>query len=145
MLWSRRNLEWRHSDCWYSRIGKVVCIRIFPRRLNAKEVLITHQKGEFVFPVANGSAKLSGRNYESNNPLWDGSTPWGENLSGESQGEREEFQLEETKDDEEIHKDFGGQELEKIFIYRHHVEPRSSILRAEKRIISYSTEFFWCH
>ena len=69
----------------------------------------------------------------------------GENFSGESQGEREEFQLEETKDDEEIHKDFGGQELEKIFIHRHHVEPRSSILRAEKRIISYSTEFFWCH
>ena len=37
---------------------------IFPGRLNAKEVLITQKNGEFVFPVADGSAKLSGRDYE---------------------------------------------------------------------------------
>ena len=36
----------------------------YPRRLNAKEVLITQRKGEFVFPVADGSVKLSGRDYE---------------------------------------------------------------------------------
>ena len=34
------------------------------RRLNAKEVLITHKDGEFVFPVADVSAKLSERDYE---------------------------------------------------------------------------------
>ena len=31
------------------------------RRLNSKQVLITHQNGEFIFLVADGSAKLSGR------------------------------------------------------------------------------------
>ena len=29
---------------------------IYPRRLNAKEVLITHKDGEIVFPVADGSS-----------------------------------------------------------------------------------------
>ena len=37
-------------------------------RLNAKEVLITHKDGEFVFLVADGSAKLSGRDYEFQEP-----------------------------------------------------------------------------
>ena len=37
---------------------------IYPRRLNAKEVLITHKDGEFVFPVADGSSTFSGRDYE---------------------------------------------------------------------------------
>ena len=31
---------------------------IHPRRLNAKEVLITHKDGEFVFPVADGSSNI---------------------------------------------------------------------------------------
>ena len=43
----------------------------------------------------------------SQNPHWDGkSTVRRENLSGESHGDRDEFQLEETKDDEGINKDF---------------------------------------
>ena len=41
---------------------------IYPRRLNAKEVLITHIDGEFVFPVAAGSAKLSRRHCEFQEP-----------------------------------------------------------------------------
>ena len=43
-----------------------------------------------------------------------------ENLSGESQGDREEFQPEETEDDEEIHKDFWS--IQGDFIHRHHSE-----------------------
>ena len=42
---------------------------MYPRRLNAKEVLITHKDGEFVFLVADGSAKFSGRDYDFKNPL----------------------------------------------------------------------------
>ena len=75
---------------------------IYPRRLNAKEVLISHKDGEFVFPVADGSATLSGRDHEFQEPtLGREHTAERENLSGESQGDKEEFQPEETKDDAE--------------------------------------------
>ena len=37
---------------------------ISPRRINAKEVLITQKDDEFIFPVADGTAKLSERDYE---------------------------------------------------------------------------------
>ena len=45
-------------------LGKLDASEFYPRRLNAKEVLITHKHGEFVFPVTDGSATLSGRDYE---------------------------------------------------------------------------------
>ena len=37
---------------------------IHPSRINAREVLITQKEDEFIFPVADGTAKLSGRDYE---------------------------------------------------------------------------------
>ena len=37
---------------------------ICPRRINAKEVLISQKGEEFIFPVADGTAKLSGGDYE---------------------------------------------------------------------------------
>ena len=74
---------------------------------DAKEVLITHKDGEFVFPVADGSATPSGRDHEFQEPtLRREHTVRRENLSGESQGEMEEFQSEETKDDAETQEDF---------------------------------------
>ena len=39
-----------------------------PRRLNANEVKISRKNREFVFPVTDGSAKLSGRDYEFQEP-----------------------------------------------------------------------------
>ena len=45
-----------------------------------------------------------------------------ENLSGESHGEREEFQPEATKDDAEARNDFWS--IQGDFIYRHLIEPR---------------------
>ena len=45
-----------------------------------------------------------------------------ENLSGESHGDWEEFQPEETKDDAETQEDFWS--IQGDFIYRHHIEPR---------------------
>ena len=51
-----------------------------------------------------------------------------------------QFQPEETKDDERINKDFWAHAEARKGFYRHHIEPTSSIARAEKRIISYSTK-----
>ena len=49
-------------------LEKLDASEIYPRRLNAKEVLITHKDGEFVFLVADGSATLSGRDCEFQEP-----------------------------------------------------------------------------
>ena len=67
-----------------------------PRRLNAKEVLIIQKDGEFIFHVTDGSAKLSGRDYEFQDPtLRREYTIRRENLSGESHDDGEEFRPEE--------------------------------------------------
>ena len=99
---------------------------IYPRRLNAKEVLITQRDQEFVFPVADGSATLSGRDDEFQEPTlrWE-HTVRRENLSGESQGDREESHPEEAKDEAETQEDFWS--IQGDFIYRHHIEPRVQI------------------
>ena len=41
---------------------------IYPRRVNAKEVLIAQKGEEFVFQIADGTAKLSGRDHEIREP-----------------------------------------------------------------------------
>ena len=72
--------------------------------------------------MADGSATLSGTDYDFQEPtLRQESAVKRENLSGESQGDRKEFQLEETKDDAETQEDFWS--IQGDFIYRHHVEP----------------------
>ena len=122
---------------------KLDASEIYPRRLNAKEVLITRDE-KFVIPTADVSATLSGRSYEFQEPtLRREPTARRENLSGEYHGDWEEVQPEETKDDAEAREHFWS--IQGDFIYRHHIEPRSSILRVDKRIISYSTELYWCH
>ena len=113
-------------------LEKLDASEIYPRRLSAKEVLITHKDGEFVFPVADGSAKSSGRDYEFQEPtLRRDPTVRRENLSGEPHGDREEFQLEETKDDEESQKDFWSM-FKCDFIYLDHIEPRVQLFMREK-------------
>ena len=77
----------------------------------------------FVFPVADGSATLSGRDYEFQDPtLRREPTVRRENLGEESQGDKEVFQLDETKDDAETQEDLWS--IQGDFIYRHHIEPR---------------------
>ena len=62
---------------------KLDASEFYPRRLSAKEVLITHKDGEFVFPVTDGSATSSGRYHEFQEPtLRRESTVRRENLSG---------------------------------------------------------------
>ena len=108
-------------------LEKMDASEISPRRRNAKEFWIIQQDGEFAFPVANDSAKLSGRNYEfQGSTLRRESFVRKENFSGESHGDREEFQSQDTKDDAGIHKNFLS--IQEDFIYR------------ERRIIPNSTE-----
>ena len=45
-------------------LEKMDASEIYPRRINAKEVLISQKGDEIIFPVADGTAKLSGRDYE---------------------------------------------------------------------------------
>ena len=111
------------EDVLIEELEKLDASEIYSRRLDAKGVLITHKDGEFVFPVPDGSAKLPGRDYEFQEPtLRREFTVRRENLSGESHGDREEFQPEESEDDSETRKDFWS--IQEDFIYRHHVEPR---------------------
>ena len=70
-----------------------------------------------------GSAKLSGRDYEFQEPtLRRESTVRRESLKGESRGDREVFQPDDSKDDAEIRNDIWS--IQGDFIYRHHFEPR---------------------
>ena len=50
-------------------LEKLDASEIYPRRLNAEEVLIIQEDGEFVFLMAGGSEKLSGRDHEFQEPL----------------------------------------------------------------------------
>ena len=116
-------------------LEKLDASKIYPRRQNAKEVLICQKDGEFVFHVADGSAKLSGRDYEFQEPiLGRESTGRRENLSGESHCDGEEFRPEETKDDAEIQKDFCS--IQGDFIYRHHVERRVQLYVPKEKSIT---------
>ena len=61
---------------------------IYPRRINAKEVLIRQKDDKFIFSVADGTTKLSGRDYEFQEPtLRREQTVRSEGRSGEIQGE----------------------------------------------------------
>ena len=69
-------------------LEKLDASEIYPRRLNAKEVLVTNKDGEFVVHVADGSATLSGRDYDFQEPnLRRERTVKRGSLSGESQSE----------------------------------------------------------
>ena len=112
--------------------------------MSTKEVLITRRDEECVFPVADGLAKLSGRTTNYKNPLWDGNPPWGERISAENlMVIGKSFNLKKQKMTKESMRIFGlTQKLGKNFIHRHRIEPRSSIARAEKRIILISSGQF---
>ena len=97
-----------------------------PRRINAKEVLIRQEDDEFIFPFADGTAKLSVRDCDfRESTLWREPTVRSEDLSRELQGESGEAQPAESSDDAEAHADFWS--IQGDFIYRHHNEPRSQL------------------
>ena len=78
----------------------------------------------FIFPVADGTVTLSGRDHEipKSTFLRDQPVP-NEELGGDLQGSSDESQpIDETKDGAEARNDFWS--IEKDYIYRRHVEPR---------------------
>ena len=80
---------------------------IYPRRIKSKEVLVSHKNDEFVFRIADGTAKLSGRGYEFGvSTLRREHIARSEDLCGEIQGESEESQQAEPTDDIEARGDF---------------------------------------
>ena len=105
---------------------------IYARRLNAKEVLSPKGVNFFKFPIADGTAKLFGRDDEFREP-----TPrqeqlaGSEDLRGELQGKSERSPPKETKDDAEARNHLRS--MEGDFIYRHHVEPRVQLFVAEEQ------------
>ena len=50
-------------------LEKMDTSEIYPRRVNAKEGLISQNGEEFIFPIAHGTATLSGRGYEFREPI----------------------------------------------------------------------------
>ena len=98
---------------------------IYSKRLNAKEVIFPKEKGEFIFPIADGRIKPSGGDQELRTPTLIREHP----IRGESQrsflGESEMSLLppqDSLPDAGEAINDFWS--MSAIFIYRHHVEPR---------------------
>ena len=104
---------------------KLDASEIYPRRLNAKEVLIAQKDGEFVFLVADGFTKLSGRDHDFQDPNSETGIHREERISAENlTAIGKSFNLNNQKMTKESMRIFGiTQKLGKNFIYRHHIEP----------------------
>ena len=98
---------------------------IYSKRLNAKEVIFPKEKGEFIFPIADGRFKLLGGDQDLKTPTLVRHRPIrGEShfdFLGESQGSRPPPQ-DSFPDAGEATNDFWS--MSGNFTYRHHVEPR---------------------
>ena len=71
---------------------------LFPKTEYERSLLITQRDEEFVFPFGRWFSKIIRENYKFRElTLRRESTMRTENFSGESHGDREEFQLEENK------------------------------------------------
>ena len=100
--------------------------------------------GEFAFPVADGSAKLSGRDYELQEPtLRRESTVRREDLNGESHGDREEFRPEEIKRWRRNQWGFLGSHRSSERISLIVIILNREVQLAERRIISDFTRFIY--
>ena len=109
---------------------------IHARRLNAKEVLTPMKGYNFIFPVADGTVKTSGRDRRLRpSTLVKDHPERGEDqevFQGKSDGlsSPNPLQDDSTRDDAEAKNDFWS--ITGDFIYRHHVEPRVKLYMAEE-------------
>ena len=88
-------------------LAKLDASEIHPRRISAQEELISQKEEEFIFPVADGTAKLSGRYHGFREPtLRREQVVRSEDLSGELRGEPEGPQQTESKGGAEARADF---------------------------------------
>ena len=104
-------------------LEKLGAPEIYPRRINAKEVIDFTKRRYPTFPAADGTAKLSGWHYDFlESTLRREQTVRSEDCSGELQGEPGESQPTEWTDDAEARADLWSTQGD--FIYRHRNEPR---------------------
>ena len=98
---------------------------IYSKRLNAKEVIFPKEKGEFIFPIADGRIKTLGGDQDLRTSTLMRQRPiQGENnidFLGESEGSLPPPH-DSCPDADEAINDFWS--MSGNFIYRHHVEPR---------------------
>ena len=113
-------------------LEKLDASEISPRRINAKEILIKQKRDQFIFTIAEGTAKLSGRDYEFRKPTpRREQTVKSEDCSGElEEGEPGESPPAESTDDAEARADFWS--IQGDFIYRHHNKPRVQLYVPKK-------------
>ena len=111
------------GDILIANLEKLDASEIYPRRINAKVILIRQKDDEFIFPFPDGTAKMLGRDHEFGEPtLRREQTVRSEDLSGELQSEPGESQLTESTDDAEALAVFWS--IQGDFICRHHNQPR---------------------
>ena len=110
---------------------------IYPRRINAKEILFKQKDDEFKFPISDGTTKLSGRDYEfrESTPRRE-PTVRSEGFNKELPAEPGESQPTESTDDAEARADFGRSKVTSSIVITMNLEFNSTC----RRIIPYSTE-----
>ena len=104
------------------------------RRLNAKEVLTLQRSGNFIFPVADGTAKIFGENSVREHPPCPERGEEQETIQGKSDelDSPTPHQDDSTRDDEEATSDFW---TIREFIHRHHAEPRVKLGRGKNHFL----------
>ena len=108
-LWTDREGEFGNEISWYQtwKIWKIWMHQIFSLKNQSKGSIDQSKNDEFIFPIADGTAKLSGRHHEFRETTVRLEQPVrSEDLSGEIQDESEESQPAEPADDAEAHADF---------------------------------------
>ena len=97
---------------------------IHARRLSAEEIKTPKNCENFIFPIGDGTVKLSGGDHaiRKSTSMRDQHVR-GEELSGDPLGSSEKFQpMGEMMGDSKVRNDFWS--IEGNYIYRHHLEPR---------------------
>ena len=103
--------------------------------------MISQKGDEFIFQAADGTTKLSGRDYDFQEPTpRREQTIRREDFSGELQGEPGESQPTESKDDAEARTDFWS--IQGDFIYRHRNEPRVQLHVQKESTFAVPLNFF---
>ena len=81
-----RNLNWKRDVLVadIEELENMDASEIYPQRIIAKEVLITQEGEECISPVADGTARMSGRDYEFREPLQGANKPKGVKVPAEN-------------------------------------------------------------
>ena len=139
-LWADRvrNLDRRYSDGRFGRHWKVGRIRNLSSKNQRERSVDKTKDDELIFPVADVTAKLSGRDYEFRDPTpRRDQTVRSEDFSRELQVEPEESQPTKPTDDSEARAGFWS--IQGDFIYRHHNEPPSPYRRKKHSVFHWNT------